>query len=248
MRVAICLSGQPRTWKECLPNWLDSMELVDRPDFFFHFWDYNTLPSLLASYKKSIVDEKLQDVEKQDIIDALAPKKFKFESRKDIPYWNCDIPENMQFGPWCREQFYSAYYVSLLKREYELMNKFRYDVVIRLRSDLWFTEKLQIETPEPNSLYTTHCSYDNEYDVYRIGDIFYYADSSTFDQVSQFFKFLSYVPTNWVTPKNCPPPEIAMSYFLTNIGIINRPTRCLTKIKRPSIVKEIKGSLDSYEI
>jgi hypothetical protein len=202
----------------------------------------------LGSYKKVIVDEKIQDEEKQDIIDSLVPKKFKFESRKVIKYWNCDIPDNMQFGPWCREQFYSAYYASLLKREYELQNKFRYDVVIRLRSDLWFTDKLEIETPEPNSLYTTHCSYDTEYNVYRIGDIFYYADSSTFDQVSQFFKFLSYVPTNWVTPKNCPPPEIAMSYFLTNIGIINRPTRCLTKIKRPSIVKEVKGSLDSYEI
>lgn len=248
MKVAICLSGQPRTWRECLPNWLDNMGLVDRPDFFFHLWDYNTLPSLLASYKKVIVDEKLQDEEKQDIIDSLVPKKFKFESRKVIQYWNCDIPDNMQFGPWCREQFYSAYYASLLKREYELQNKFRYDVVIRLRSDLWFTEKLEIETPEPNSLYTTHCSHDTEYNVYRIGDIFYYADSSTFDQVSQLFKFFSYVPTHWVSSKECPPPEIAMSYFLTNIGVTNRPTRCPTKIKRPSIVKEIKGSLDSYEV
>ena len=99
MRVAICLSGQPRTWKDCLPNWLENLGLETKPDFFFHLWDYNTLPSLLASYKKVIVDEKLQDEEKQDIIDSLVPKKFKFESRKNIQYWNCDIPENLQFGP-----------------------------------------------------------------------------------------------------------------------------------------------------
>jgi hypothetical protein len=247
MKIAVCLSGQPRTWKECLPNWIENLGLNNETDFYFHLWDYNTLPSLVSS-KTNIKDELLSELEKQEIIDVLKPKNFKFESRKHISYWNCTIPEHLQFGPWCREQFYSLYYVSLLKKEYEIQNDFRYDLVLRLRSDLWLDDKIILDSPAANTAYTSHCSYDAEYNVYRIGDIFYYADSSTFDQVAQFYKFLSYIPTNWVTDKTCPPPEIAMSYFFTNIGVLNKPTHAQMKIKRDERVLQLKGGLESYEI
>lgn len=251
MRIAVCLSGQPRTWEKCYLRWKEILEPQGNVDFFFHLWDYNTLPNLLLSLNggTSLHDEPLNSEEKNKIIETLNPKKFLFESKKTINYWNCDIQENYQFGPWTKEQFYSLYCVSLLKRQYELENDFRYDVVMRLRSDLWFVDDFNITLPEPNTLYSAHCSWDNVYNCYRVGDIFYYADSHTFDQMALFFKFLSFVPTTWiVSPDKCPPPEIAMYFYMMNIGVLNKPSHVSLKVKRDPRVLEIKGKLDQYEI
>jgi hypothetical protein len=250
MKIAVCLSGQPRTWKKCYPRWMELFGGQGEIDFFFHFWDYNTLPRLLETYNGGVVeieDQLLPDDEKEDIISTLNPKKYLFESRKNIDYWNCDIPVSKKFGPWCIEQFYSLYYVSMLKREYELENDFRYDLVIRMRSDLWFEDNLVLEPPRPSTVYTTHCSWDEIYNVYRVGDIFFYTDSYTFDQMAQFYKFLSFVPTDWVTKTDCPPPEIAMYFYMASIGLLNYPTSPSVKIMRDQQVLALKGKLDGYE-
>jgi hypothetical protein len=250
MKIAICLNGQPRTWRQCFPKWLEIFKPQGEIDFFFHLWNYNTLPNLLATYNGGIPinDEPLSQQELDDIVNTIKPKKFVFESRKPIEYWNTKLPTSQQFGPWSREQFYSLYYSSLLKREYELENEFRYDVVIKLRTDLFFTENIPLINPAPSTLYSVHCGWDSQYDCYRVGDIFFYADSHTFDQISEFFKFLSFVPTTWVTRTNCPPPEIGLYYYMTNIGILNRPINVDMKVMRDERVKEIKGGLDRYEI
>lgn len=250
MKIAICLNGQPRTWKQCYPRWMEIFQKQGDIEFFFHFWNYNTLPSILASHNGGVAinDELLSQEELDSIVETFKPKKYIFESRKDINYWNTTIPEDKQFGSWSNEQFYSLYYASLLKREYELENDFRYDVVVRLRTDIWFLDEFLLLTPEPNTAYTSHCSWDPQYNCYRVGDIFYYSDSHTFDQISEFFKFLSFIPTNWVTSTICPPPEIALYYYLTNIGILNHPTHISMKVMRDPKVKELKGELDPYEV
>ena len=250
MKIAICLSGQPRTWKKCFGNWAEKFHHQGEVDYFFHFWDYNTLPNLLATYNGGIEinDELLSEQEKSEIIDTFKPKNYLFESRKHIDYWNCVLPPEKKFGGWCVEQFYSLYYVSQLKRQYELQHNFRYDLVIRLRADLVFLdEKVNLINPYPNTLYTAHCAFDNEYNVYRIGDIYFYADSYTFDQVSLFYKFLSFVPTDWVTQKSTPPPEIALYFYLASIGVLNHPTHPYLKVLRDEKVLQIKGQLDGYE-
>lgn len=250
MRIAICLSGQPRTWEKCMARCKEIFTPIGEVDFFFHLWDYNTLPNLLATHNGGIEikDEILTIEEKEKIISYLKPKKFLFEKRKNIEYWNTSIPIEQQFGPWCREQFYSIYYASLLKREYEIENDFRYDIVVRYRSDLWILDNPKIHMPAANTAYTSHCSWDETYQCYRVGDIFYYADSHTFDQVSEFYKFLSFIKTSFVTSGKCPPPEIALYFYLANIGVLNYPTHISMKIMRDPRVLEIKGHLDGYEV
>lgn len=249
MKIAICLNGQPRTWEKCYPRWLEILSSQGDIDFFFHMWNYNTLPSLMATYNggTKIIDQPLEQSELDKIVETLKPKKYIFEPRKHISYWNTNIPVNKQFGNWSCEQFYSLYYSSLLKKQYEIENDFRYDIVIRLRTDLWFEENLVLETPRPNIVYTTHCAEDPNFSVYRVGDIFFYADSYTFDQMALFYKFLSFVPTDWVTKKECPPPEIALYFYMASIGIMNKPTVPQIKIMRDQSLLEIKGALDGYE-
>jgi len=47
MRVALCISGQPRTWEKCYQNWIDNIMPGVEKDIFFHLWDYNSLPSII---------------------------------------------------------------------------------------------------------------------------------------------------------------------------------------------------------
>ena len=251
MRIAVCLSGQPRTWDKCYQRWMEILAGQGEVDFFFHLWDYNTLPQLLKTVngRREFDDEPLSIEEQEKLVTTIQPKKYMFESRKPIKYWNCTHPESEQIGGWTREQFYSLYRVSLLKREYEIENNFRYDLVIRIRTDVWFDHPHTFIRPEPNTLYSGHNAWDKRFQVYRIGDVFFYADSHTFDQAALFFKFLSFIPRKWVIGNNdCPPPEVAMFYFLANLGIINFPTHTSLRVFRDPRVKEIKGYLDEYEI
>jgi hypothetical protein len=98
-------------------------------DFFFHLWDYNTLPELLKTVngRREFDDEPLSIEEQERLVSTIQPKKHMFESRKPIKYWNCTYPESEQIGGWTREQFYSLYRVSLLKREYEIENNLQYN-------------------------------------------------------------------------------------------------------------------------
>jgi hypothetical protein len=251
MRIAVCLFGQPRTWQKCINNWKEKFNHNGEIDYFFHFWDYNTLPSLLASqpYKCKIDDELISDDEKKQILDTLQPKKYSFESRKNIDYWNCDLTPDQKIGGWCTEQYYSLYHVSLLKKQYELENNFRYDVVIRLRADLFFLdEKIDLIKPKHNTIYTINSHFDERYNVCTINDSYFYADSYTFDQAALFYKFLSFVPKNWITSAICPPPEVATYFYFASIGLINHPTFTDIKFMRDQRVLAIKGVLDGYEI
>jgi hypothetical protein len=244
MRIAVCLSGQARTWKKCLPRWREVFK-DHEVDFFFHLWDYNTLPSQADAPKDRTT--LLPPLEKLLLVANLNPIKFMFEPQKPIEYWNCDIPVDKQFGPWCREQFYSMYRVSLLKQQYEIENNFRYDVAVRLRGDLMLLGDIELKHPAPNTAYTTHNKWDEKYWVHRVGDIFFYADSHTFDQMCEFYKYLSFMPTDYVTKADCPPPEIALYNYMANIGIQNFAVHSDVKIMRTKEYEDIMGELANYE-
>lgn len=251
MRIAICLSGQARTWRKCYPRWMELFAGQGEIDFFFHLWDYNTLPNLLATHNGGmhIEDEPLSEEEKIDIVQTLRPKKYVFDHKKSVQYWNCNLPTKEQFGPWCIEQYYSRYYVSTLKQSYELEKDFKYDIVIWQRADIFASMETQLvlEMPEPNTVYTTHNSWDKNMLVYRIGDLFYYSDSSTSDQMALFYKFLSFVPTTWITSAECPPPEVAFYFYIASIGLNNVSIHGDFKVMRDERVLKFKGKLDGYE-
>ena len=83
MKIAVCFSGQVRTWKYCYQNWIDNLTPLGEVDYFCHFWDYNSVP---RGAKKGYVvvpdDVLLSAEEKQSIIDMLKPKIIEFESKK----------------------------------------------------------------------------------------------------------------------------------------------------------------------
>lgn len=258
MRVALCISGQPRTWKKTYLNWLENLLPNIEKDIFFHFWDYNTLPAILESQANIVnVDVPITEKEKQEIVSTLQPKKYMFDSRNLNPNQKSTDSKLMTdyvknpIGWWCRNQFYSLHYAANLKRQYEIENRFEYDVVFRMRSDLYFLSQLNMPSVvSPNRIYSKSNGYMDNVETFMIGDTFYFSDSYTYDQTAEFIYALSFIDTTHVVPSHveCPPPETALYPYLCASGIKNVSCPQHIKIMRTQEYIDIKGELAAYEI
>jgi len=239
MRVAICLSGQPRSWKKCYENWLLNLFPQVQKDIFLHLWDYNTLPSNFHDNCYFTID----DSEKDDILYTLNPKKYLFDSRHINPSGPQEIPKNnfvsTPIGWWCHSQYYSMWHSSRLKRTYEIENKFEYDLVIRLRTDLILTNPIHQHLIDPNTVYTVGNGYISKYNRFLIADTFFYSDSFTFDQVNEYYFSLKFIDAKDVSEGSYePPPEIGLYPFIKSRGIKNKcanlHTNAQYKLVRPA--------------
>lgn len=254
-RIALCLSGQARTWKRCHENWISTFyHLGSDVDIFCHFWDYNSLPRQSytipgKSAGMAFEDVPLSDEEKHEIEHVLRPKKLAFEKKLEIQEDFYKVKNKVSW--WCIDQFSSMMKCAHLKRSYEIENRFQYDVVFRLRSDLFFTNQITLEpTILPNTLYSVHNSFDRYWNAYRISDIFFYADSHTYDQAAGFYRNLRYLDASYVTRDHKKvdfPPELAFYYYLKSVGIRIKQIMAIPLIKRTQEYLDIKGHLDAYE-
>lgn len=126
MKVAICLSGLTRclhySWPIIYFNLLKNFK--NSFDVFIHTWDidhggmrdYFTMNSVPYEDKKKYIEENI------------SPKKYLIESQFDF------IKSRTIRLSTC--MCYSLYTSNQLKKEYELENNFKYDLVIRSRMDV----------------------------------------------------------------------------------------------------------------
>lgn len=257
MRIALCLSGQPRTWKNCYQNWFENFGVDHQIDVFFHFWDYNTLPTIvnLKIGKENNPDIPISMEEKQEILQTLNPKKYVFDSRNLNPINEYDpkiLTKYVQkpIGWWCRSQFYSLQYVSRLRRQYEIENNFEYDFVLRWRTDIWVNKPINFpEKIEPNTIYTTHNGWMQNSKCYQVGDILFGADSFTFDQISNIIEAFTFFDTHNIVPRDvaCPPPEVIIYPFFKSLGIKNQNWAQEFKTYRTQEYVDLRGGIESYE-
>lgn len=130
MRIAICLSGLPRCYNyyhESILNFFSPHEV----DVFMHLWG-----------------DHLTDSQKDELVQIWKPKSIRFDNQKS--------PEFNEFRNWAHTvwkeglrpagrlpdpiwpMWYSVQEANELKKKFELENNFKYDVVCRLRTDMWF--------------------------------------------------------------------------------------------------------------
>lgn len=230
MKIAICFSGQPRTWHKCYPGFAKFIERLKSHfgadvDVFCQAWDFNTVPhAVLAKAHNSdstmpdfirVKGEPLTDSEKNDLINTLNPKAFVFENEAISKQKNQDLYFNAlknvnEHGhisiEFAGSQFYAVMRSAALKKKYELDNNFRYDMCIRMRYDLylddhqinWFFshENTDARRPRYNTFYSCHTGKDhNQFPFHRIGDVFWYADSVTFDRICDFVRWIPIIGT-----------------------------------------------------
>jgi hypothetical protein len=125
MRVALLYSGLPRMWEESVATHR-ALFPGAQVDVFCHFWD--TIPN----------------EERQRLISTLRPLHYQFDSVPDygvideydwLPRDNINVPSRMvsQYTSWQRVGTLFTPYAPL------------YDIVVRIRSDLYFYEPLQVD-------------------------------------------------------------------------------------------------------
>ncbi len=124
-RVAVCISGIPRKYRQNL-KLLRNFLADTSADVFFHFWE---------------------SPEQDFIVRSLEPKAHQFEKPHDFdngPFAldPAQVKRREKFSSPQRDRnsfamFYGIWKANELKRIYEEKNGFRYDIVVRLRLDFF---------------------------------------------------------------------------------------------------------------
>lgn len=171
MKVALCLSGKPRSYKAGYEyhkrNLLDQHDV----DVFIHTWKDtdNDLDFLIDNYKpKRIITTDTFN------IDNL--KKY-----ADIhPNWPAKNVVHM---------FYSIFRSNLEKKIYELENGFTYDVVVKSRFDYALNRILPFDSMEAGKIYVPEDMVKGQIppDGIICNDQFAFSDSPTMDIYSNTF-------------------------------------------------------------
>jgi hypothetical protein len=184
-RIAFCFSGQPRTWKKCVESWKEHLFKENQVDIFCHIWDYNTS---IGHHDIPPVNVNVPATEINELLETLNPKKYTIESQKEfVPIREDQL---ITVSPWL-SQYYGIMQCARLKRQYEIENDLQYDIVIKMRFDAFFNTSIypefnQIKIDE-YTMHGFHFGWDPITYAGRIGDIFWYANSETYDIISDFY-------------------------------------------------------------
>jgi hypothetical protein len=194
MKIAVCLSGQPRVFEYALPSILDFFSGDHEFDFFCHTWNYNTYKRLkpdkvVAPGEHPIIwtgDEPVDEQYLRDLFAKLNPKKFEINGPEVLPNANRTAWDSL---------FYSLMYANFLKKAYEIEHNFRYDFVIRTRYDIVYYPNTQfVLTPNANKdnyldIFHLHCGrMAFEYDRVNASDVFFYGSSLAMDAMSDVYR------------------------------------------------------------
>lgn len=190
MKIAVCLSGQPRTIEFAAPNIMQYFSGEHEYDFFCHTWDYNTYKRKMENppagvqpvYWEGNTNVDINWLE--DCIKVFKPKKYIVDS---LGAYGSDFS-------WS-SLTYSLMMANHLKKQYEIENNFRYDCVVRSRYDLIFdpTARFYVNVNLNNSQYLDiACIHSGrmpyEFNRVNISDEFYYGTSTGMDIISELFR------------------------------------------------------------
>lgn len=168
MRIAICISGQPRTWQKCVSTWETFVTKLNKKfgadtDIFFHAWDFNTEPHGVLAAAGVVSTDLAPDYirvrgkpisldEQQQLVSVLNPVDYVFDTeasskRRIDEVYQLGLQHSDVHGgaclDWAGSQFYGVMRAAHLKKRYELANNFRYDICFRFRFDLFLPEHQQ---------------------------------------------------------------------------------------------------------
>lgn len=143
MKIAVCISGQPRSYQKGFEylkkNLLDNWDC----DIFIHSWNNNVYNN-------------------DDIISLYKPKEWKFEtypwSFNALNEKYTETPNAESFPPAnAVYAFYSVFQSSLLYKKYIQDKKFDYNWIIKTRFDYALNLQIDFINLEKNKLYVPNC-------------------------------------------------------------------------------------------
>lgn len=175
MKIAICISGEPRLVEECFPLIKKNIIDVNPPiDFFIHTWYDPTktgqvlYENAMSSFASGTIKEGVDEI----IENLYHPKRLEIEWPKEFKNSNLDFSSSIDkyFAGYAQSglskeeyankrmsniysMWYSAMQVIKLKKEYELENNFTYDVVVKFRFDNIVNHPIHLTAYDPNFMH-----------------------------------------------------------------------------------------------
>ncbi len=194
MKIAICLSGQPRSIEfasKSILHHFNNNAGNHTYDFFCHCWDYNTWKLQDITYSENEIVDRIW---LRSQLDKFSPRSCIINSKAEVELdrysngWN-----NISIIPY-GSLLYSAMISNFLKRDYEHQHNFRYDCVIKLRYDSIFHPETLPVFPAiipHRTLYFPHLGrFPLEYNRFNASDCLYYGDSWGMDIASDLYRHL----------------------------------------------------------
>ena len=189
-KVAVCLSGQARTWRTAKENILKYFDLTEHGcevDFFIHTWDINQYREKKDYLWVQRIDEKVAHNEKEELIQAFNPVDIEIEE------YNKD-----NFTTLWEALLYSFMKSVWLKKKHEVKNNFVYDLVVKARLDINYPQegvcnlgfRLDRFYSHPVNHLTAYSTmptisrFPQEFNYPNFDDVFFYSNSPTMDMIS----------------------------------------------------------------
>ena len=182
MRIALCISGQPRNIDRGIENILQNMKFDF--DVFMHTWwdkDSNkeTFKKILYDGSKDEVSSPMDNDWISHLYKSFDVKKMAIEEQIQLKVPKVLEDRKLKFSHTfgiC-SSLYSVYKCNELKRQYESENGFVYDWVIRTRSDFGMLDELNIDSFDNSVIYAPN---DNSH-RYGFNDQFAVGSSKNMD-------------------------------------------------------------------
>jgi hypothetical protein len=177
MKIAICLSGQMRNAIYAWPNIKKFLgNIINSADFFIHTWDINSEKSVWDDDKNRRKIFFISNENLVEYIDIYKPKNYKIEKTFLITESN-----HIEYLKW-----HSLTKSIQLKKEYEINNKFDYDIVIKLRPDMIVEPSILIDDIINQLDFTDNILFANDIINGILDDVIWVANSKTMDKVSEY--------------------------------------------------------------
>jgi len=207
MKIAICLSGQLRTFKTTYPGIVRYFDSLNT-DYFIHTWSANTWHK---TNKEKVIPHIHTQIDKSDIdlaIELFNPKKYQIDKNK---IFDVDVSQSQQ---------YSALMCNNIKKKYEDENNFKYDIVVKCRFDLlWPVNKIfETKNFQKNTVYFSYIERTKFPEFPMAMDKMYYGDSNTMDKISEIYYFTENLFSKGIKTKIIE-PEPALYKFCNDLQI-----------------------------
>ena len=180
MRVAVCLSGQMRSFRECYPDIYQYIIEPNKADVFLHTW-YDEDQLEQCAYDTRRTNTTFKKGDDQELVSLYKPVAYRIEKPITFRNPNIQLPTSYiqrtkgSIHRECTEQeviehavhstysmFYSIYQCNQIKEEYAYIHKINYDMVIRLRYDLGVKEPLLCDKYPENYIYYADLSHPDK--------------------------------------------------------------------------------------
>ena len=194
MKIAICISGQPRSYEagfyELKKHFLDKYDC----DVYFHTWkDTNIIFQSIHNFTETR-NYTFTEEDYQNILELYQPKDYIFQKpiefdRNDIKGEHIGIRLNSILSYWLSTKFC----FDLIKK-----SQIKYDLVVKTRFDLQFTDVISPECPlikdltqlDPNHFYCFDWEYGSASRPAEVDDIY---SVSSFEIADIYCQLASYI-------------------------------------------------------